>query len=448
MIRFLRAYRGVPGVCAVAGALLVTSGCALRSEVTFSPLLLSPTDTVRAANRVEDLVEVGDYPRAVALASLIDAKSNPTVAELNALGKAELVSGRLEDAKRHFRAALVNKPYRNVYADIAWSMSQAETLDRDYAAALHWAETAVDYGLEIRPWHMKLLAALQNEPTFVVSGVKDTTVPIEHRTPEIPRVETHVNEASVMGIIDSGAVMTIVSDRLAAEAKLRPLGDFTGAFFGLLGEPIEVRFAMVDKLRIGEIEIGSVPVAIMAGEKMKFFTLNRMPFHIDLLLGANLLREFRIGLDFVAAEATLHHLGASERIPAADQNLFILNAKPYVHGSLNGQGWFLYQLDTGSEITYLNSVEISRWKLQKGFAKMYQGAELQGLGGATKRGVMVDDVGVGIGAWEGTFKTLPLYSSEKSGAIGLVGENFLKNFKLTIDFGSMRLLLERVEGGK
>jgi hypothetical protein len=73
---------------------------------------------------------------------------------------------------------------------------------------------------------------------------------------------------------------------------------------------------------------------------------------------------------------------------------------------------------------------------------MYQGAELQGLGGATKRGVMVDDVAVGIGAWQGTFKTLPLYSSEKSGAIGLVGENFLKHFRLTIDFGSMKLSLD------
>lgn len=435
-------WRRVPAAIVIAAALVVSTGCTLRREMTLSPLILKPTDTVRAANRVEDLVEVGDYPRAVALASTIDAKPNATVAELTALGKAELVSGRLDDAKRHLRLALVRKPFRDVYADIAWSLSQAELLDGDYAASLHWAETAQEYGLEIRPWHLKLLAALQAERPFVVDGVQDATVPMEHRTPEIPRVETRINEARVVGIVDSGAVMTIVSDRLAGEAKLRALGDFTGTFYGLLGEPIEVRFAMVDRLAIGDLVVESVPVAIMAGEKMKFFTLNRTPFHIDLLLGANLLREFRIGLDFEASTASFHHLAESEKVPAPDQNLFILNSKPYVHGALNGQAWFLYQLDTGSEITYLNSVEISRWKLQKSFAMMYQGAELQGLGGATKRGVMVDDVSVGIGAWQGTFKTLPLYSSEKSGAIGLIGENFLKHFRLTIDFGTMKLSLD------
>ena len=435
--------RAVSGALALALGVFATTGCALRSEVSIAPLLIRPDDTIRAANRVEDLVAVGDFPRAVALAPVVDAKANPTSTELAALGKAELVSGRFEEAKRHLRAALLKKPFRDAYADIAWNLSQAEWLDRNYAAALHWAEEAIEYGLEIRTWHLRLLEALQSEKTFVVPRARETTVRIEHKAPSIPRVETRVNDATVMGIIDSGAVMTIVSDRLAGEAKLRPLGDFTGTFFGLLGEPIEVRFAMIDRITLGEVEVESVPVAVMAGEKMKFFTLNRTPFHIDLLIGANLLREFRIELDFDASTATFHYLEAAERSPAADQNLFILNAKPYVHGAVNGKGWFLFQLDTGSEITYLNSVEVSRWKLQRGFAKMYQGTELQGLGGATKRGIMVEDVAIGIARWEGTFETLPLYSSETTGAVGLIGEDFLHRFRVTIDFGSMKLTLEQ-----
>ncbi|MGK2857697.1 MAG: retroviral-like aspartic protease family protein [Thermoanaerobaculia bacterium] len=442
-MRLREAGKAVSGAVALMLGLLASTGCTLSREVTIAPLTLSPTETIRTANRVEDLVEVGDYPRAVALAPVIDSRPNATAPELAALGKAELVSGRLDDAKRHLRAALMKKPFRDAYADIAWNLSQAETLDRDYAAALHWAETALEYGLEIRAWHLKLLDVLRSEKTFVVPRARDALLRIEHKAPAIPRIETRVNEATVMGIIDSGAVMTIVSDRLAAEAKLRPLGDFTGTFFGLLGEPIDVRFAMIDRMTLGEMEVESIPVAVMAGEKMKFFTLNRTPFHIDLLIGANLLREFRIELDFDASTVALHYLETAERVPAADQNLFILNAKPYVHGSLNGEGWFLYQLDTGSEITYLNSIEITRLKLQRGLPKMYQGAELQGLGGATKRGIMVDDVSVGIDTWQGLFKTLPLYSAEKTGAIGLIGEDFLRQFRITLDFGAMKLTLER-----
>lgn len=426
---------------------LVLSGCALHDEVTITPLVVDPSQIQRSPNFAEDLVAIGDYPKAIALASTIDAKPKPTMKELKALAEAELAAGRFDDARRHFKAALKQTPYRTEYGEISWGLSQVEYWTKNYPAAISWAHEAVEHGLEVRSWWIQLLEELGTTPIHVVEGATEVSLRIVHEKPDIPRIETRVNDTRVTGIIDSGAAMTIVSDRLAAEARLPFLGEFTGTFYGLLNEPIEVRFAMVDRLRLGDMTIRSVPVAVMSGEKMKFLTLNKTPFHIDFLIGANLLREFRLDFDFIESRMSLAWVPVEDRVPDHDQNLFFIQGKPAVHATIDGKGWYFLIVDTGSEVTYLNSAEINRAQIGRSFAKVYRGAELQGLGGSTKRGIKVENVGIGIHAWEGVFKNLPLYSSPRSGAFGLVGENFLRNFRVTLDFGRMKMTLDRTRYG-
>ena len=47
---------------------------------------------------------------------------------------------------------------------------------------------------------------------------------------------------------------------------------------------------------------------------------------------------------------------------------------------------------------------------------------------------------VGFDKWAGLFHNLPMYdSAEADRTAGIVGENYLRNFIVTIDFGKMRL---------
>jgi hypothetical protein len=51
-------------------------------------------------------------------------------------------------------------------------------------------------------------------------------------------------------------------------------------------------------------------------------------------------------------------------------------------------------------------------------------------------------VEIGIDRWAGTFRTIPMYASSATDhdlTSGILGENYLKNFIVTIDFGRMRL---------
>jgi hypothetical protein len=293
---------------------------------------------------------------------------------------------------------------------------------------------------------MDYLASLANVPVYQFTGATTDRVPFKFGKPDVPRIATRLNGTTdVEAIIDSGAVLSIISKGLAERLNVKSLGTFEGTFYGLLGEPIPVRFALLERLEIGGIAIENVPVAIMPDDKLRFLISKRerIEFKMDFLLGTNLLKEFRFELDFGSHRATFSRLTMADRRPAKEQNLFFQGFRPHVLGAVNRHGWYLFVLDTGSEITFLNQSRLAALPMQI-FASGAHSATLQGLGGAMKHGAKLEDVEIGIDAWGGKFRTLPMYTSEEREiAVGIIGQNFLKNFHVTIDFGRMRVDLER-----
>jgi hypothetical protein len=419
-------------------ATALVAGCTLYSDVSISPLMISPGAIERGSD-LPSMVRKADYVRAVELASTIEAKQRPNPTELLSLGQAEMAAGRFDIARRHLRALLDLDPFRTTYADAAWALSQLEYLRNNFEASLEWAQVAADHGLIVKKWHMQFIESLRKIDVYHFNGPATERMTLRIGRPDVPRVEVTVNKAkNVIAIVDSGAVMSIVSRRFADAVPIRRLGTFEGTFSGLLGEPIAVQFGIIDSLQIGRITIENVPVAIMQDDKMKFLVNGKNEFAIDFLLGAHLLKEMRIELDFRKNLATFTHLTSADRVAAPDQNLFWDHFRPSVRGVINRKGWFVFLLDTGSEVTFLNSSN----SLPVQFFTEIHNATLQGLGGAQKHGDKVDDVEIGIDRWAGAFRTIPMYASsatEHDLTSGILGENYLKNFIVTIDFGRMRL---------
>ncbi|MGA8809899.1 MAG: retroviral-like aspartic protease family protein [Thermoanaerobaculia bacterium] len=416
----------------------LAAGCALYSDVSISPLLLSPGSIERGSD-LQSMLRKSDYVRAVELASTVEARGRQNANDLLALGTAEMTAGRFDSARRHLRAALDLEPFRTTYADAAWTLSQLEYMRNNFEASVEWAHVAVEHGLVVRKWHMDFLDALKNVDMYHFRGPVAERVPLRIGRPDVPRVEVTVNKTkNVIAIVDSGAVMSIVSRKFADSVPIRRLGNFEGQFTGLLGEPIQVEFGLIESLQIGKMIIENIPVAIMPDDKMKFVVAGKNEFSIEFLLGAHLLKETRIELDFRRNQATFTHLTLADRIAAPDQNLFWDHFRPTVRGVINRKGWFVFVLDTGSEVTFLNSAQAGSLPIQL-FTKSYN-ATLQGLGGAKKHGDKVEDVEIGVDRWAGTFRTIPMYDAgTPDRTSGIVGENYLKNFVVTIDFGRMRL---------
>lgn len=432
-------------VTATVAIALAFTGCALYNDVSVMPLRLTPDNIERGAD-LQQMLRKADYLRAIAYAQSPEGRNSRRTAEdLGALGRVYLASGRFDEARAVLRAALDLDPRQAMYADVAWDLAQVEYLSNNFDSSLEWATIATENGLAIKKWHLDYLEALVNVPVYTVGGNRVERLPFKYGRPDVPRIATRINgHHKVEGIIDSGAVLSIVSERLARQVPVRSLGEFEGTFFGLLGEPIAVRFGILDKLELDDMVIANVPVAIMPDAKMRFL-INKQEgkeFHMDFLLGSNLLKEFRLELDFDRRAVTFTRLNEVDRRPAPDQNLFYNGFRPHVRGAVNRRGWFLFILDTGSEITFLNESRLGALPV-----KQYGGghtATLQGLGGAMKRGAKLENVQVGVDDWAGTFRTIPMYSSEEhEQAVGIIGQNFLGKFNVVIDFGRMRVDLER-----
>ena len=345
-------------------ALAVLAGCALYSDVVISPLIYDPANIERG-NDLPSMVRKLDYNHAVSLAQMIEAKPKKTAQELASLGAAELAAGRYDDARRHLRAAIDLQPFRTVYASVAWDLSQLEYMSNNFDSSLDWAKLAQERGINVRQWHLDYLASLANTNVYHFSGVNSERLPMRVSRPDVPRVDVTLNgKKSLSTIIDSGAVLSIISQSLASNLPVKTLGSFEGSFSGLLGEPIPVHFAILDSLELGRMNIANVPVAIMPDDKMRFLISGKKEFKIDLLLGAHLLKEFRIELDFRRNNVTFTRIPSSARRPAADQNLFIEQFRPAVRGTINRHGWFAFILDTGSEVTFLNERQLGSLPIQ------------------------------------------------------------------------------------
>ncbi|HYO79433.1 MAG TPA: retropepsin-like aspartic protease, partial [Thermoanaerobaculia bacterium] len=249
---------------------LAFTRCALYSDVSVAPLRLTPATIERGAD-LQSMLRKADYIRLMQHGATADARTRRSHSDLGAVGRAYLAAGRFDAARAFLRAALDLKPPRPQYAEIAWDLSQVEYLANNFESSLEWAEIAVDRGLSIRQWHLDYLKALSSVPAYRFSGKRTERVAFKYGRPDVPRIATRINGAhDVEGVIDSGAVLSIISERLAEQLAVRRFGEFEGTFFGLLGEPIQVRFGLIEKLELDSMVIENVPVAIMPDKKMRF----------------------------------------------------------------------------------------------------------------------------------------------------------------------------------
>jgi len=428
---------------AIGAAALTLAACSLYNEVEIAPLVVNPMQIEKGSD-LQAMLNKADYLRALEFRPIVESRQRKSATELTALGTAEMASGRYDEARRHLRAALDLQPFRETAAHIEWSLSQVEYMCNNYEPALDWATLANGHGMNIKQLHLDYLTALSHTNAYKFSGLPSSQLPMKSTHPDVPRVDLRINgRRSIEAVIDSGAVLSIASERLAAELSVRKLGQFRGTFYGLLGEPISVQFGMLDSLTLGDIVIENVPIAIMPDDEMRFLVSGKREFKIDFLLGANFLKEFRTDMDFPRNVVTFTHLTTEDHVPATDQNLFMEGFRPYARGTVNRHGWYMFVLDTGSEVTFLNDVQMMNLPLGNAPPKAHN-ATLQGLGGTKKRGARIDNVEIGIDRWAGTFKTVPMYSAgENENAAGILGENFLKNFRVVLDYGRMRLDLLR-----
>jgi predicted aspartyl protease len=235
-------------------------------------------------------------------------------------------------------------------------------------------------------------------------------------------------------ILDTGAGTSLLSPELAQKVGANIIGAKEGQS---AGGKVSVSLAKVDSLAVGETRRDDVDVGIVDLSQIA----KTIGTKIDGDLGYNFLNRFQITIDYSNCELRLDDPKRVEffgRSATAEIPLRLASpAKPLilVDAYLNGQGPFQFAIDTGTSTTAITP-ELGK---KLGIASSPVGPATTGgtqvdvtigsvqsfaLGGAK-----VDDMDVVVADFFAM-----LNSAVGAKLDGIVGYNFLRNYKVVIDY--------------
>ena len=242
-------------------------------------------------------------------------------------------------------------------------------------------------------------------------------------------------------ILDTGAGTSLLSIELAKHLELRVIGSKEGQS---AGGKVAVSLARVDSLVVGETKIDDVDVGIVDLSHIG----RTVGAKIDGDLGYNFLKYFRVTIDYRDSELRLDD---PKRIESFRRNVrteiairLASPAKPLILVNVyaNGRGPFQFAIDTGTSTSAITPELADQLGVQTspvgagttgGAPIDFQAGSLQSfqLGGAK-----IDNMAVVIADF---FTMLNAAIGVKLD--GIVGYNFLRNYKVVIDYPGETLTL-------
>jgi predicted aspartyl protease len=242
-------------------------------------------------------------------------------------------------------------------------------------------------------------------------------------------------------IFDTGAGTSLLSSELAKKLDVKIIGSKDGQS---AGGKVSVSLAKVDSLAVGATKLDDVDVGIVdLGHIGKTIGAT-----VDGDLGYNFLKHFRVTIDYRACELRLEDpkrvesftRGAQTEIPIRLAN----PAKPLILVDVhaNGRGPFQFAIDTGTSTTAITPDLAKQFDMKTSSvgAGTTGGAPVNFVAGSLQSfqlgGAKIDNMAVVVADF---FEMLSSAIGAKLD--GIVGYNFLRNYKVVIDYPGETLTL-------
>jgi predicted aspartyl protease len=244
-------------------------------------------------------------------------------------------------------------------------------------------------------------------------------------------------------ILDTGAGITLLTAELARQLGITPTESKEGMG---AGGKVKVSLGKVASLAIGEARIEALQVAITPELHGIGAAIGAK---IDGNIGYNYLKNFCLTIDYAKRTLRLtqaEHESVNSEYSAQPQIKFRLAhpAKPLllVPTLVNGKGPYQFALDTGASTTVV-SPELA----QNLGIRSTSAAAMTGGGGKVQAAIgKVESLAVGAAKVEDlpvmVADFLVMLSQATATKLdGIIGYNFLKEFRVTIDYPNERLYL-------
>jgi predicted aspartyl protease len=252
----------------------------------------------------------------------------------------------------------------------------------------------------------------------------------------------HVNDCGPFDfILDTGAGTSLLSSDLAKQLDIKVIGSKEGQS---AGGKVSVSLAKVDSVAVGEIKLPGIDVGIVDLSRIG----KTVGAKIDGDLGYNFLKNFRVTIDYRDFEIRLDdpkRVESSGRPAQTEIPIRLANpAKPLILVDVhaNGRGPFQFAIDTGTSTTAITP-DLAK---QLGVATSPAGAGTTGsapvdfhagsLQSFQLGGAKIDNMAVVVADF---FEMLSAAVGAKLD--GIVGYNFLRRYKVVIDYPGENLQL-------
>jgi predicted aspartyl protease len=252
----------------------------------------------------------------------------------------------------------------------------------------------------------------------------------------------HVNSRGPFDfILDTGAGTSLLSSELARQLEAKVIGSKEGQS---AGGTVSVSLAKVDSIAVGETKLRDVDVGIVDLAHIG----KTIGVKIDGDLGYNFLKHFRVTIDYCNCEIRFDDPKRVESFGRSAKTEVPIRlaspAKPLIliDVQANGRGPFQFAVDTGTSTT----------AIAPGLAKQL-GVESSPVGAGTTGGAPIDFSAGNLRSFQlggAKIDNMPVVVADfftmLNAAIGakldgIVGYNFLRNYKVVIDYPGEMLTL-------
>jgi len=418
-------------------------------DLSFAVAKAEPKNSYAFAVLGATLLNAGNF-RDAKLSFINSLKlSNQEALAWSGLGMLDFYENRITQGLDYLREAVYLEPQE---PDFIYSLAQVASRAENYKEAADaykkFLQISPQTDVERRDRIKGLISFLQflgnRQSLYNLDGAKQTVVPVRMSN-DRPIIQVRLNKTDepLNFVLDTGSGISVISDETARRLKIKPITR-GGLGRGIGGNgKFEIVYGFLPLLYIGDVKIKNVPVYIR-----QFHAQNE---RIDGYIGLSLISKFLTTLDYGNSTFTLINqklVAEEQKVEAKQLSLPLrLTSSGFLSGEVELEGVEVplnFIVDTGASVSVISNTLADSKEISP-FIKTEK-MRVVGSAGVTENvpSFLLPRISFGTHTRQSiTAIALNLdLINETSGfeQAGILGGNFLKNYRLTFDFPNSKVV--------